>query len=456
MRARTSYDDYAPEEHAYKIVLERNQDDFICESASGTEEEVTDLKIQRGGRLWSHRDFNRLWVSDTVSQFGNQFTGLAFPVLAVLTLKAEAFQLGLLNALQTLAFPTLGLFVGVLADRLKKRPIMIICNLGRMAALASIPVAYFLLNLTLMQLFAVALINGIFTVFFDVCYQSYLPILIDREDLIEGNSKLQTSASAAQVIGPGVAGFIYQFIGGALTIAADAIGYFVSAMSLISINMSEPKPNRTQNDSHFFLEMKEGLQSVFNNPIIWRLTVCTATSNLGSAVVGAVFVIFLLKSLGFTPVILGLYGVVGAVGFLLGTVMTPTITRRLGLGRTIVLSVVIPGINMGAVLALHGPAFLIVASISLITGFTVSLYNINQVSLRQTIVPDRLQGRMNATVRTVNWGTMPLGAVIGGILGSTIGLVGTILIGGALQGAAVLWILSRHIIPLKEIPKGEA
>jgi MFS family permease len=184
------------------------------------------LKIQRGGRLWQHRDF-RLWLSDTVSQFGNQFTGLAFRVLAVLALKAQAFQLGLLNALQTLAFPTLGLFVGVLADRLKKRPIMIICNLGRMTALASIPLTYFLLNLTLIQLFIVALINGIFTVFFEVSYQSYLPILIEREDLIEGNSKLQTSASAAQVVGPGVAGFIYQFIGVASTIAVDAIRYFV-------------------------------------------------------------------------------------------------------------------------------------------------------------------------------------------------------------------------------------
>jgi predicted MFS family arabinose efflux permease len=325
-----------------------------------------------------------------------------------------------------------------------------------MAALASIPLAYFLLNLTLIQLFIVALINGIFTVFFEVSYQSYLPILIDREDLIEGNSKLQTSASAAQVVGPGVAGFIYQFLGGASTIAVDAIGYFVSAMSLISIKMSEPKPTRTQNNPHFFLEMKEGLQSVFKNPMIWRITMCTATSNLGSSVVGAVLVIFLLNSLGFTPVVLGMYGVVGAVGFLLGTITTPTITRRLGLGRTIVLSILIPGINMATVLALYGPAFPIVASISLISGVTVSLYNINQVSLRQTIVPDRLQGRMNATVRTVNWGTIPLGAIIGGILGSTIGIVRTILIGGALQAAAVFWIPSRHIISLKEIPRTEA
>jgi predicted MFS family arabinose efflux permease len=412
------------------------------------------LKIQRTGKLWAHRDFNKLWLSDTVSQFGNQFTGLALPILAVLTLNAGAFQIGLLNALQTVAFPTLGLFVGVFADRLRKRPIMVVCNLGRMITLASIPLAYFLLKLTLIQLFAVALINGIFTVFFEISYQSYLPLLIDREDLIEGNSKLQTSASGAQVIGPGIAGVIYQIIGGALTIAVDAIGYLVSAVSLFSIRKPELKPEYSkESGSRFFAEMKEGIDSVFRNSIIWRITACTATANLGSSILGAVFVIFLLNSLGFTPALIGLLGTIGAVGFLFGTVFTSTITKRLGLGRTIALSIAFSVINMATPLALYGPAFPIVVAIGLVTGLALPFYNINQVSLRQTIVPDRLQGRMNATVRTVNWGTVPLGAIIGGILGSSIGIVGTILIGGALQGAAVLWILSPHIVSLKDMPK---
>ena len=407
------------------------------------------------GRLWSHHDFNRLWLSDTVSQIGNQFTNLALPILAVLSLHAGAFEIGLLMALQTLFFPILGLFVGVWADRLRKRPIMIVCNLGRMAGLASIPLAFFLSALTLYQLYAVAAINGIFTVFFEISYQSYLPVLIDREDLVEGNSKLQTSASGAQVVGPAVAGFVYQLVGGAITIAVDAIGYLISAISLISISKREARPegNSPTGRPDFFAEMKEGIRIVFDNPTLWRITACTATSNFGSAIVGAVFVIFLLNILSFSPVLIGLLGTVGAVGFLLGTVVTPIVTKRLGLGMAIVIPAGITVINMAAPLAIYGHAFLIVGAIGLITGIVLPIYKINQVSLRQTIVPDRVQGRMNATVRTINWGTMPVGAIIGGTLGTTVGVIGTILIGGALQGAAVLWIVSKHVIRLKEMPK---
>ncbi len=415
------------------------------------------MKSLSYGRLWSHRDFNRLWFSDTVSQIGNQFTNLALPILAVLNLHAGAFEIGLLMALQTLFFPILGLFVGVWADRLRKRPIMIVCNLGRMAGLASIPLAFFLSSLTLYQLYAVAAVNGIFTVFFEVCYQSYLPVLIDREDLVEGNSKLQTSASGAQVAGPALAGFVYQLVGGAITIAVDAIGYLISALSLISIRKQEARPegNSPTGRPDFFAEMKEGIRIVFDNAMLWRITACTATSNFGSAIVGAVFVIFLLNILSFSPVLIGLLGTVGAVGFLLGTVVTPIVTKRLGLGMAIAIPAGITVINMAAPLAIYGHAFLIVGTIGLITGIMLPIYNINQVSLRQTIVPDRIQGRMNATVRTINWGTMPVGAIIGGTLGITVGVIGTILIGGALQGAAVLWIVSKHVIHLKEMPKSD-
>ena len=415
------------------------------------------MKSLSYGRLWSHRDFNRLWLSDTVSQIGNQFTNLSLPILAVLNLHAGAFEIGLLMALQTLFFPILGLFVGVWADRLRKRPIMIVCNLGRMAGLASIPLAFFLSSLTLYQLYAVAAVNGIFTVFFEICYQSYLPVLIDREDLVEGNSKLQTSASGAQVAGPALAGFVYQLVGGAITIAVDAIGYLISALSLISIRKREARPegNSPTGRPDFFAEMKEGIRIVFDNAMLWRITACTATSNFGSAIVGAVFVIFLLNILSFSPVLIGLLGTVGAVGFLLGTVVTPIVTKRLGLGMAIAIPAGITVINMAAPLAIYGHAFLIVGTIGLITGIMLPIYNINQVSLRQTIVPDRIQGRMNATVRTINWGTMPVGAIIGGTLGTTVGVIDTILIGGALQGAAVLWIVSKHVIHLKEMPKSD-
>jgi Na+/melibiose symporter-like transporter len=306
-------------------------------------------------------------------------------------------------------------------------------------------------------LYAVAAINGIFTVFFEISYQSYLPVLLDRQDLVEGNSKLQTSASGAQVVGPAVAGFVYQLVGGAITIAVDAIGYLVSALSLISIRKREAKPesNSPTGRADFFAEMKEGIRIVFDNSTLWRITACTATANFGSAISGAVFVIFLLNILSFSPLLIGLLGTVGAVGFLLGTVITPVVTKRLGLGRAIVISAGIMVINIATPLAIFGQAFLIVGAVGLTAGIMLPIYNINQVSLRQAIVPDRVQGRMNATVRTINWGTVPVGAIIGGTLGPTVGIIVTILIGGALQGAAVLWIISKHVIHLREIPKSE-
>jgi len=199
--------------------------------------------------------------------------------------------------------------------------------------------------------------------------------------------------------------------------------------------------------------MKEGIRIVFDNATLWRITACTATLNLGYAIAGAVFVIFLLDILDFSPILIGLLGTVGAVGFLLGTAITPLITKKLGLGMAIAVSGGISVINMATPLAVYGHAFLVVGVIGLITGVMLPVYNINQVSLRQTIVPDRIQGRMNATVRTINWGTVPVGAIIGGTLGATVGVIGAILIGGALEGAAVLWIVSKHVISLKEMPK---
>ena len=195
-----------------------------------------------GGRLWRHPDFLKLWAGESVSVFGSQVTVLAVPTVAILILHAGPFQVGILSALEFLAFPTLGLVAGVYADRLRRRPIMIVCDIGRGLALGSIPVAFLLNLLTLEQLYFVALLTGIFTVFFDVSYQSYLPALVDRPNLLEGNTKLEITRSTAQVAGPAVAGFLIQWIGGAKAVAVDALSFFLSALALASIKKPEPEP----------------------------------------------------------------------------------------------------------------------------------------------------------------------------------------------------------------------
>jgi len=407
------------------------------------------------GKLWTHPDFLKLWSGESVSEFGSQVTVLALPTVAILVLKATAFQIGLLGALEFLAFPVLGLVAGVYADRWRRRPIMIACDIGRAIALGSIPVAAVLGTLTMTQLYLVAVCTGIFRVFFDVSYQSYLPALIERSDLIEGNSKLQVSESAAQIGGPPLAGFLIQVVGGAQAIAVDAFSFLVSAVAILAIRKPEPepRPSTAAGVSGFLPEMKEGVEVVFRSPYLWRIAGCTATSNLGSNMLFAVFLIFLYRILHLQPGVAGLIFGIGAVGFLAGVLITTAVTRRLGLGLTLAVSICLSGLaNLGIPLALYGAPVVVLCVLGFIAFSTGPIYNINQVSLRQAITPDRVQGRMNATMRTIVWGTIPIGSFLGGILGSTLGIVQTILIGAAIETLAVAWIVLGPVIRLREQP----
>jgi MFS family permease len=410
------------------------------------------MKLRLEGRLWIHRDFQRLWFGDTVSQFTAQVTQLALPTVAILLLGANAFQMGLLGTLQLISFPTLGLFVGVWADRYRRRPIMIVANLGRMAALGSIPIASVLGVLSLNLLYFVAIITGICTVFFDVSYQSYLPVLIDKADLVEGNAKLQLSASAGQVGGPALAGFLIDLVGAAKAIGVDAAGFLTSAIALLSIKKPETKPQSTV-DPNFFGEMKEGARIVLDSRILRSIAGCTATSNLGSSIVFVVLLIFAYRDLHLSPGLMGVIFSIGSVGVLFGAWAAGSTAKKLGLGRSIALSSVGSIGILVVPLALYGSPVLILAAGQLFAGALTAIYNINQVSLRQSITPDHLQGRMNATMRTIVWGTIPLGSFMGGVLGESIGVVLTIVLGAVISTLAVLWILPSPVMGLKSIPE---
>jgi len=394
-------------------------------------------------------------LSETVGAFGRQVTGLALPTVAILLLGAGPFEMGILGALSVLAFPVLGLLVGVWADRWRRRPIMVAANLGRMIALGSIPSAFVFGVLHLYQLYVVAAIVGVFTVFFDVAYQSYLPSLVDRADLVEGNAKLEVSQSGAQVAGPALAGFLIQAIGAAKAIAVDAGAFLTSAVVLLSIRKPEPKPSPSSSDSdpNFIGELKEGAQVVTKNPVLTRIAACTATSNLGGSIAFTVFLIFAYNQLKLTPEIVGIIFALGSVGLLAGAVLAARVARGVGLGWALAVATVVGGIAaLGVPLALVGSPVLVLAALQVLGGFCLPIYNINQVSLRQAITPDRLQGRMNATMRTIVWGTIPVGSFIGGILGTQIGVVATIMIGGVVYVLAAAWILLGPVISLKETP----
>ena len=396
-----------------------------------------------GGRLWRHADFVKLWSGQSLSQFGSNVTQLALPTAAVLLLHAGPVQVGVLAALEFLAFPTLGLFAGVWADRLRRRPIMIVCDVARMLALGSIPAAWLLGELTIDQLYVVATVAGIATVFFDVAYQSYLPALVDRADLVEGNSKLEVTRSLAQVAGPGLAGLLIQLFQAANAIMADALSYLISVLTLLWIRKAEPAPAPRRERPGFFREMGEGLQVVFGHRMIRLIAACTATSNLGSNMAFAVMILWFYRQVHLNPGQVGLVFSIGSVGAVFGAIVAFPAAQWLGMGRTLLISTLV-GSAGGLLFPVAGAsafAVPLLAAITLVSQAFGPIYNINQVSYRQAAIPVHLQGRLNATVRTFIWGTIPIGSAVGGLLGAKIGLVPTIYLGFAVSSLSAVWIV---------------
>jgi MFS family permease len=410
--------------------------------------------------LFRHRDFLKLWSAETISQFGTQVTLLALPIIAVTTLNVTPFEFGMLATVEFLPFILLSLPAGVWVDRLRRRPILIAGDLVRAAALISIPVAFALDALTIWQLYIVGFINGCATVFFDVAYQSYLPSLVDRDQIVDGNAKLETSRSAAQITGPGVAGIIIGAFTAPFAILLDAISFVASALFMFAIRRHEAAPEPRLNERgerpSMRSEIVQGLRYVGRQRFLRSIAATTGLSNFFSNVVYSILILYLVRELLFTPEVLGLAFSIGAVGFLVGALVANRVASRIGVGPAIVGSTLLFGPS--ALLIAVAPADVavpFVAASVFVGGLGGAIYNINQVSLRQAITPERMQGRMNATMRFIVWGTIPIGATIGGFLGGVIGLHETIWI-GAIGGAFVfLPVLFSPVRSLQRIPDPE-
>jgi MFS family permease len=408
------------------------------------------------GKLRGHRDFRLLWGGETVSELGSQVSLLAVPLLAVRTLHATTFQVGLLTAAETAAFLIVGLPAGVWVDRIRRHWVMIAADLGRVLVLGSIPVAYALGALTMVQLIIVTLVTGILTVFFDVAYQSYLPSLVGREHLVEGNAKLTGSAQVATVAGPSIAGGLVQAIGSSYAIVVDSLSFLVSALAVAGIRTPEPKPEVPEG-GHPSLrhDMAEGLRFVFHNALLRAIACTTASSNLASGIAAAVEVVFLVRTVHASPAVIGLLFTLGGVGGVLGALMAGPLARRIGGARATIVGILS---NVGALLIpLTQPkAGLLFFGIGMMfVGFGATVYNVNQVSFRQRLCPDRLLGRMNATMRFVVWGVLPIGALIGGLLGTVIGLRPTLWIGAAGEAVAGVWLLASPMRSMRDFPEIE-
>ena len=403
--------------------------------------------------LWRHADFLKFWAAQSVSVFGSQFTNLAIPLIAALRLQATPAQMGVLTAVETAPFLLIGLLAGVWVDRWRRRPVLIAGDVGRAVVLLSIPAAAFAGALTMGQLYVVGALIGVLTVFFDVAYQAYLPSLVGRTQLIEGNSKLEVSRSTAQVTGPGLAGVLIQALSAPIVIVLDAFSFLVSGILIGVIRRREAVPQRSAR-APMLAEVREGLGVVFGSPLLRNIAGATGTSNFFASALFSIFILYATRDLAMTPAAIGLVGSIGSLGALAGALTGGRMGRRFGVGPTIVGSILTGGLGFLLVaLATPSTAVAVLAGGGVLGSFGAVVYNINQVSLRQAITPMRLQGRMNATMRFIVWGTMPLGGLVGGYLGEILGLRPAIAVTAAGGTLAFLWVLFSRVRTLRTIPE---
>lgn len=377
----------------------------------------------------------------------------ALALLAATVLATRPFQMVLLTAAENAAFLFLGLPAGVWVDRMRRRPVMIRADLARAVFLLSVPVSWWAGWLTLTQLIVVALLVSVGTLFFDVAYQSYLPSLVGREQLVEGNSKLQASQSVSQILGPGTAGALTQFAGPANAVLTTGLGYLTSAFFLARIKTVEPEP-RLRKKAGLRPEIGEGLRFVFGNTTLRAITTCTGIANFCISAFTAVGILFLTRDLKLSPAATGTLLTVAGLGGVAGALGSGWWARRVGQARAIWLVLLVADPPMLLIpLAEPGWRVVFVPIGMMFLGYGVVVYNVSQVSYRQAICPDHLLGRMNASIRFVVWGIGPIGGLTGGALGEWIGVRGTVWLTLATQMMSVVPVLLSPLRTMRDIPR---
>jgi MFS family permease len=398
--------------------------------------------VKRTG-LWAHNDFLKLWAGETISVFGTLVGKTALPFTAILVLDAGALEVGLLIAADILPGLLFGVFAGVWVDRSRKRPIMIAADIGSFLALITVPIAYAFDALTIEQLFVVALATGTCHIFLDVAYMTYLPALVEKEHILEANSKTAASWSVAEVGAFSAAGWLVQILSGPVTVLIDTISFLVSAAFLKSIRKPEPEPVPLADRAGVLDEAREGVLTIWRDPILRAIGGANVLIDFSFRVFGAVFMVYVTRGLGFEPGVLGVVFAVGGVSSLIGALYASRAGRAFGMGRAMVLGLLMMGGSMLFVPAAADASILaltfLVAQQLLGDGF-YTVYDVNQVTLRQTITPEHVLGRVNAGIRITGLAAMLAGALIGGVMGEYVGLRTTLVFSacGLFAAAAVL------------------
>lgn len=418
---------------------------------AGTTDNAEETDTARhSASLWRDRNFITFWSGQAVSQLGAQLGQLAFPVLAVTLLGATEFEVGALNAAGLAAFLVIGLPAGAWVDRWLKRRTMIVADLVRTAAMATVPVLWWAGILQIWHLYAVAAVVGAATVFFDVSYQSYVPVLVNAVKVSQANSKLEATSQIARIGGPAAGGGLLAIVSAPVLFVGEAAGYLLSAIFLLRTRDAElPVPAKDRQP--LASEIKEGLVFVVRHPLISRIVACTGGVNFSTTLASTLIPVLVLRELELGPGGMGLIMSVGAVGGLIGAVAAPKIAAWIGEGTVIPVASMISALFLLLVpLSVLAPerwmslGMLVISEFGF--AFGVLVYNIMQLSMRQRVCPPRLLGRMNASIRFVVWGVMPIAALASGLLAEHIGLVPTLWIG---VGGSMLFVAPVLFSPLR-------
>jgi MFS family permease len=416
---------------------------------------IVGILARRVPSLLGELEFRRFWLGQTISVFGDQVTLLALPIIAVLVLHADAGQMGLLTAAGLLPHLFLSLPAGVWLDRVRrKRRLMILADVGRAIAIASVPVAFLMGGLKLEQLFVVTFIVGCFTVVFDISWNTLFVSVTRREQYVSANALLSGSRSVAQVGGPSIAGLLIQLLGAPLTILADAASFIGSASFLSRIEA--PERDVEESPGSVRAQLASGLSFILGDGIVRPALLSVATLNLFNFAFQALFILYVTTRLGVDPGTLGLALGAGAIGGVLGAIIAPAVGRRLGLGPAYVLGLVLFPASLVVIPLVSGPFELILGGLFLAefgAGLGVMILDINSGAMLLARTPDRMRGRVNGAFRFINYGIRPIGALLGGVLGTVLGVREALLSATLASFLGLLFLWRSPLLGLRDLPE---
>ena len=409
----------------------------------------------RAAACWRNPDFRRLFAGEAVSLIGTYLTQFTMPLIAVLTLRATVFQVGLLNVFRLSPVIVVALFAGVALDRVRRRPVLITCSLCCAVLIGLVPLAQWAGFLSLGLLFAVAAVSGGLNVVFDIGALSYVPNLVDKEQLLEANGKMQTARATGAIAGPAIAGVLIGLITAPVVLSVDAVSYLFSAAGLASIRKPEPAPQLPAARASLWHQLAEGFRAVYGGKLLRSLLTMSSALNLSYGAFWPVFLVYAVRVLLLSPFELGIVVGACAVGCLLGALLTQRVRNLIGYGQSMIYATAGVSLTLLLVLLPHGAGpvtMVILVTAQFLYGVAITVFNVNTITLRQMITPRRLLARMNATYRLLLFGMPPLGALIGGLLGAALGLREALLITLIALTSPMLWLLHSPVFRIHDIP----